>query len=119
MLPVPSSGSAGTRCAEAGFRTEAPSTHRNARATGQTLNHLEEAIAEAGSIEELDAAFETVQGLPETDTGDTERLRALRQTLANRYMREARERLDEQRLESAGPLLERATNLARQAQASP
>jgi len=82
------------------------------------LKRLEEAIAEAGSVAELDAVFKQVQALS-GDTENTAGLRELRQSLANRYMQQARERLDERRLESAGPLLERATNLARQAQASP
>ncbi|WP_295716486.1 serine/threonine-protein kinase [uncultured Halovibrio sp.] len=88
------------------------------RAPEQQLKRLEEAIAEAGSVAELDAVFKQVQALS-GDTENTAGLRELRQSLANRYMQQARERLDERRLESAGPLLERATNLARQAQASP
>ncbi len=83
------------------------------------LKELEETITEAGSVTELDAAFETITALSDAGTGTEARLRELRQALANRYMQQARQRLDEQRLESAGPLLERATDLARKAQASP
>lgn len=104
---------------QAGLTPDNTAPQSATRTPEQQLNRLEQAIAEAGSVAELDAVFEKVQALPDGDTGNAAGLRELRQSLANRYMQQARERLDERRLESAGPLLERATNLARQAQASP
>ena len=104
---------------QAGFTTGDAAAHTRAQTPEQRLSRLEATITEATSVTELDTAFGKVKALSEGDVGDTARLQELRQALANRYMQQARQRLDERRLESAGPLLERATNLARQAQASP
>ena len=98
-----------------GSLAEGPAT----KTLEQQLSALEDMIANAGSVAELDSAFEAIQALSGGATGKDAGVRELRQALANRYMQQARERLDERRLESAGPLLERATNLARQAQAPP
>lgn len=104
---------------QAGSTLGSMATGTSSETPEQRVDRLEELVSQAESVTELDAVFETIQALPERDSGNTTRLRELRQSLANRYMQQARERLDEQRLESAGPLLERATNLAQQAQASP
>ncbi|PAU82134.1 hypothetical protein CK501_03005 [Halovibrio salipaludis] len=100
---------------QAGFSPGNPSGD----AFGKQLDRLEERVAGAESVAELNAAFEAVQELPAAESGHSKRLKSLHQTLANRYMQQARQRLDEQRLESAGPLLKRATDLTHRAQASP
>ncbi|MEQ6885540.1 serine/threonine-protein kinase [Salicola sp. Rm-C-2C1-2] len=92
-------------------------------ASGNSVEHklmrLEKAVAGAETVAELNAVFETLQELPQASTDHAAKLESLQQALANRYMQQARQRLGEQRLESAGPLLERATDLTRRAQASP
>ncbi|MFO7786493.1 MAG: serine/threonine-protein kinase [Halospina sp.] len=100
---------------QAGFSTG----NASGESLGRQLARLQEDASKAESVAELDAVFEAVKKLPEAESGDTERLKTLHQTLANRYMQQARQRLDEQRLESAGPLLKRATDLTRRAQAAP
>lgn len=85
----------------------------------QKLVRLEKAVAGAETVAELNAVFETLQELPPASPDHSAKLESLHQALANRYMQQARQRLDEQRLESAGPLLKRATDLTRRAEASP
>lgn len=102
-------------------RTQAGFSLANApeQTLASRLARLEESVSEAESTAELDAVFEALQELPEAQENNSGKRASLHQSLANRYMQKAQQRLDEQQLESAQPLLKRATELTQRAQASP